>query len=180
MNFKKSSIDGLLLIEPRIFSDGRGYFYETYNYEVFQENGIDVNFLQDNESLSSKGVLRGLHFQNPPYEQGKLIRVGSGSIMDIVVDIRKDSKTYGKYESVILSEENKIMFWVPPGFAHGFLSLEENTKLLYKCTNVYNKQAESGIIWNDSELNIDWNFANPLVSEKDNELNNFNSFVNLF
>ena len=180
MNFKTFAIDGLLLIEPKIFQDDRGYFYETYNNEVFIKNGVDVNFLQDNESLSSKGVLRGLHFQNPPYEQGKLIRVGSGSILDVAVDIRKESKTYGKYETVILSEKNKLMFWVPPGFAHGFLSLEENTKLLYKCTNVYNKQAESGIIWDDKELNIDWNYVNPSVSEKDKELSDFNSFVNLF
>lgn len=180
MNFKKLSIEGLVVIEPKLFTDDRGYFYETYNKNIFIENGLDLDFLQDNESLSSKGVLRGLHFQNPPYGQGKLIRVGSGSILDIAVDIRKESSTYGKYEAVVLSDKNKLMFWVPPGFAHGFLSLEENTKLLYKCTNVYNKEAESGIIWDDQELNIDWNYKNPLVSEKDNELPGFNSFVNLF
>lgn len=180
MNIKTFSIDGLLLIEPKIFEDDRGYFYETYNDEVFKANEIDVKFVQDNESLSSRGVLRGLHFQNPPYEQGKLVRVGSGSILDVAVDIRKESKTYGQYESIVLSEKNKLMLWIPPGFAHGFIALEEDTKLLYKCTNVYNKQSESGIIWNDKKLNIDWNYKNPLVSKKDCELADFSSFENLF
>ncbi|NNC86752.1 MAG: dTDP-4-dehydrorhamnose 3,5-epimerase [Bacteroidia bacterium] len=180
MNIKTYSIDGLMLIEPRIFEDDRGYFFESFNSDAFKENGIDLTFVQDNESQSSKGVLRGLHFQNPPFEQGKLVRVGSGSILDVAVDIRKNSKTYGQYESVVLSDNNKLMFWIPPGFAHGFLALEEDTKLLYKCTNVYNKQSESGIKWDDKELNIDWNYESPLVSTKDRELADFNSFVNLF
>jgi len=180
MEFKKLSIDGLVLINPKIHKDSRGYFYETFNDRLFKKNGIDINFLQDNESLSVKGILRGLHFQNPPYGQGKLVRVGSGSILDVAVDIRKNSKTYGQYESMLLSEENKLMFWIPEGFAHGFLSLENNTKLIYKCTNIYNRDSESGIKWNDKKLNIDWNYTDPLVSEKDDELLEFNFFENKY
>jgi len=126
-----------------------------------------MTFVQDNESKSNKGVLRGLHFQRPPFAQGKLVRVVKGSVMDVAVDIRKDSPTYGKWESRILSEDNKEMFWIPEGFAHGFVTLEDNTVFTYKCTNVYNKESEGSIRWNDPDIDINWNIDNPTLSEKD-------------
>jgi dTDP-4-dehydrorhamnose 3,5-epimerase len=180
MNFQEIYSTGPVIIEPAIYSDNRGYFFESYNEEAFAKAGIHANFKQDNESLSSKGVLRGLHFQNPPFSQGKLIRVATGAVLDIVVDIRKSSSHYGRYFAVEISSENKKMLWIPPGFAHGFVTLENNTLFLYKCTNVYNKDSESGILWNDSSLNIDWGISNPVVSEKDLQLADFKSFRNLF
>ena len=167
MNIQQTSIQDLLIIKPRIFSDDRGYFYESYNKETFLKLGLDLNFVQDNQSLSQKDVLRGLHFQNPPFAQGKLVRVIQGSVLDVAVDIRSNSPSYGQHEKVILSGENKTMFWIPPGFAHGFLTLEDNTIFNYKCTAVYSKESESVLMWNDPTLNIDWGVDNPLVSEKD-------------
>ena len=167
MEVIKTEIEGLLIIKPKVFEDSRGYFYESYNKERLREAGIDHEFVQDNQSLSSKGVLRGLHFQNPPYEQGKLIRVITGSVLDVAVDIRKNSPTYGRWLSAELSAVNKLMFWIPPGFAHGFATLEDNTVFFYKCTNVYNKQSEGSIRWNDPDLNIDWKTKSPILSEKD-------------
>ena len=167
MNIIETAIPGLLEIEPKVFGDSRGYFYESYNKQAFVEAGIDLEFVQDNQSLSSEGVLRGLHFQNPPYAQGKLVRVISGLVMDVAVDIRVGSPTYGQHHKVLLSGENKKMFWIPPGFAHGFLTLEDDTIFAYKCTNLYNKDSEGAVLWNDSQLNIDWGLENPLVSEKD-------------
>ena len=167
MNFIKTEIDGVIIVEPRVFSDARGYFFESYNKERFAKEGLMMNFVQDNESKSSKGVLRGLHFQKPPFAQGKLVRVVKGSVMDVAVDLRKDSPTYGRWESRILSEDNKEMFWIPEGFAHGFLTLEDNTIFNYKCTNVYNKESEGCILWNDPDINIEWNIENPILSEKD-------------
>jgi dTDP-4-dehydrorhamnose 3,5-epimerase len=167
MNLKKTRIDGLFLIEPMVFKDGRGYFFESFQKEKFQALGIDTDFVQDNESMSGKGVLRGLHIQKPPFAQGKLVRVVRGSVLDVAVDLRKSSKTYGKWESSVLSAENKMMMWIPEGFAHGFLVLEEDTIFQYKCTNYYNKESESGIIWNDPDLKIDWGIKNPVVSDKD-------------
>lgn len=167
MKIIKTSIEGLLIIKPDVFKDERGYFYESYNKERFAKEGLDMNFVQDNESKSSKGVLRGLHFQKPPYAQGKLVRVVKGAVMDVAVDLRKDSPTYGKWESVILTEENKFQFWIPEGFAHGFVTLEDETIFNYKCTNVYNKESEGSILWNDPDINIDWNIDNPILSEKD-------------
>ena len=134
MTIQETSIQDLLIIQPRIFADDRGYFYESYNKKIFLKLGLDLNFVQDNQSLSQKGVLRGLHFQNPPFAQGKLVRVIQGSVLDVVVDIRSNSPTYGQHEKVILSGENKTMFWIPPGFAHGFITLEDNTIFTYKCT----------------------------------------------
>ncbi len=163
----KNEFPGLLVIKPNVFKDERGSFCETYNKNDFKSIGISYEFLQDNQSVSNKGVLRGLHFQNPPFEQGKLIRVVKGSVRDIVVDIRNNSPQYGKYFSVILSEENNLMLWVPPGFAHGFLTLEDNTIFIYKCSQVYNKASEGAILWNDPDLNIDWNIDEPNISEKD-------------
>lgn len=173
MQLIPTPISDLFVIQPRIFEDARGYFYESYNSEIFKQHNIHADFVQDNQSLSQKNVLRGLHFQNPPYAQGKLVRVIAGSVLDVVVDIRKDSPTYGKSFSLVLDEKNKTILWVPPGFAHGFLTLEDNTIFSYKCTNLYNKASEDSIRWNDPDLAIDWGTTTPLLSEKDKEANFF-------
>jgi dTDP-4-dehydrorhamnose 3,5-epimerase len=167
MKLRKTNIKDLFIIHPDIFTDERGYFFESYQKENFRKLGIDVDFVQDNESLSAKGVLRGLHFQVPPFAQGKLVRVVRGAALDVAVDLRKNSKTYGKWESAILSAENKLMLWIPEGFAHGFLTMEDNTIFQYKCTNYYSHESEQGIIWNDPDLQIDWGIKKPVVSEKD-------------
>jgi dTDP-4-dehydrorhamnose 3,5-epimerase len=167
MNIRKTHIDGLYIVEPKLFKDARGYFFESYNSNIFSNAGINTDFVQDNQSLSCKGTLRGLHFQSPPYEQAKLIRVISGSIIDVAVDIRKDSQTYGQYFSVLLSNTNNKMLYIPDGFAHGFLSLEDNTIIQYKCSNFYNKESEGCIIWNDQSININWGIDNPIISDKD-------------
>ena len=167
MDIIKTDIEGLLIIKPKVFEDNRGYFFESWNKEVFESKGIKNEFLQDNQSLSHSGVLRGLHFQNPPYEQGKLVRVIKGSVMDVAVDIRKNSPTYGEHMTVYLSGDNKKMFWIPPGFAHGFVTLEDNTIFSYKCTNIYNKESEGTLMWNDEDLKIDWHTNTPIVSDKD-------------
>ena len=180
MELIKTSIDGLLIIKPDVFKDERGYFFESYNKERFAKAGLNMDFVQDNESKSDKGVLRGLHFQKPPYAQGKLVRVIKGSVMDVAVDLRKDSPTYGKWESVILTEENKLQLWIPEGFAHGFVALEDNTIFNYKCTNVYNKESEGSILWNDPDININWNIDNPTLSEKDKISPLFKNFESPF
>ncbi len=180
MIVEQFEIQGLLIIKPTIFSDDRGMFYETYSKEKYHEIGLPTDFFQDNESISKKNVLRGLHFQNPPHDQGKLVRVIKGKVLDVAVDIRKNSPTYGKHIMVELSEENKYQFWIPPGFAHGFLSLADETIFSYKCTNFYNKGAESGLLWCDADLNINWGIDMPLVSEKDNQLYSFSSFNSPF
>lgn len=180
MNFVKTEIEGLVIIEPKIFKDDRGYFFESYNEKVFSENGINTKFVQDNQSSSQKDVLRGLHFQNPPYAQEKLVSVIKGSVLDVVVDIRRNSPTYGEYLAIVLSEENKKMFYIPEGFAHGFLTLEENTIFTYKCSNFYNKNSEDAILWNDEDINIDWRVANPILSEKDKDAQKFSQFKSLF
>jgi len=167
MEIIETKIKGLLIIKPKVFADDRGYFFESYNEIVFKNNGVDVKFLQDNQSLSNAGVLRGLHFQAPPFEQGKLVRVITGAVLDVAVDIRKDSPTYGENITIELTEENKTMFYIPPGFAHGFATLRDNTIFSYKCTNVYNKASEGTIQWNDKDLNIKWNMTNPILSDKD-------------
>ena len=150
------------------------------NKNEFTKNGISVEFLQDNQSLSHRGVLRGLHFQNPPFSQGKLVRVIKGAVLDVVLDIRKKSPTYGKSFSHELTEENKTMLWIPPGFAHGFLTLKNDTIFSYKCTQVYNKESEDAILWNDSDLNIHWPIAEPLLSGKDIQAKKFKDFVSFF
>ena len=180
MIIQKTSIQYLLIIQPRVFTDDRGYFYESYNKETFLKLGLDLNFVQDNQSLSQKGVLRGLHFQNPPFGQGKLVRVIQGSVLDIAVDIRSNSPTYGQYEKVILSGENKTMFWIPPGFAHGFITLEDDTIFNYKCTVAYNKESEGALLWKDPILNIDWSLDNPIVSKKDQKAELFEKFQSRF
>lgn len=180
MEIVKTSIEGLLIIKPDVFKDERGYFFESYNKERFLKHGLDMTFVQDNESKSGKGVLRGLHFQKPPYAQGKLVRVVKGSVLDVAVDIREGSPTYGKWEATILSEENKEMFWIPEGFAHGFVTLEDNTVFTYKCTNAYNKDSEGSLRWNDPDININWNIENPILSEKDKISPLFNEFETPF
>ncbi|MHB8259982.1 MAG: dTDP-4-dehydrorhamnose 3,5-epimerase [Bacteroidia bacterium] len=167
MVIEKTFIDGLLLLKPKIFEDTRGYFFESFNQKTLEDIGIKECFVQDNQSLSQKGVLRGMHLQNPPYAQGKLVRVIKGAVQDIVVDIRKQSSTYGMYFSIELNEQNKTMFWIPVGFAHGFLTLQNNTIFHYKCTNYYNKASEISVLWNDKDINISWEIENPLLSEKD-------------
>ena len=173
-------IDGLKIITPKVFGDDRGYFFESYNNDNFKEFVCNTDFVQDNESLSSKHVIRGLHFQTPPFEQGKLVRVIKGAVMDIAVDIRTNSKTYGKVYSILLSEENKKQLWIPPGFAHGFETLEDNTVFSYKCTALYNKSAEGSIYWNDPSLAIKWQTQSPIISEKDTIQNNFKDFKSPF
>ena len=180
MEVIKTPMEGLLVIKPKIFRDDRGYFFESWSERSFSECGLDLNFVQDNQSLSSKGVLRGLHFQNPPFVQGKLVRVIKGAVIDVVVDIRKESSTYGQYFSIELNEENKTIFWIPPGFAHGFITLEDDTVFTYKCTGVYNSASEEALLWSDNDLNIDWGVINPLVSDKDLVAGSFKNFKSQF
>ena len=165
--FRKLDILEIVLITPKAFSDERGFFMESYKESEFKANGINFGFWQDNHSKSSKNVLRGLHYQIEPHEQGKLVRVVTGRIFDVAVDTRKGSPTFGRWVSAELSEENKNMLWIPPGFAHGFLSLEDNTNVLYKTTKEYDKESERGIRWNDPQINIKWPVQDPLLSEKD-------------
>ncbi len=172
MEFVKSHIEGLIEVFPSIFPDERGIFFESYSEKKFKENRLDLKFVQDNQSFSHKGVLRGLHFQANPHGQGKLVKVSYGKALDVVVDLRKDSKTFGQHKSFILDSERHNMVYIPVGFAHGFLALED-VVLQYKCTGLYNKQSEGGIIWNDKDLNINWGIENPIVSSKDLELPTF-------
>lgn len=169
MSFSETDIPGLLIFEPKIFGDSRGYFFESYNEKNFMQRGVSENFVQDNESSSAYGVIRGLHYQAPPYEQAKLMRVIEGRILDVVVDIRKGSPTYGKTYAVELSGENKKQLFIPVGFAHGFSVLSEKAVVLYKCNNFYNKESESGIRYDDPQLNIDWKIPDgkAIVSDKD-------------
>ncbi len=167
MEFRESDkIKGLIEVTPRVFEDSRGYFFESYREELFLKNGITERFVQDNQSFSTKGVLRGLHYQRAPFAQGKLVRVVMGSVLDIAVDIRPGSPTFGQYEAFLLTAENQKLLYLPPGFAHGFVTLEDAI-FTYKCTNLYDKASEGGIIYNDPTLNIDWGISNPVVSEKD-------------
>lgn len=176
MNFIKTEIEGLYEIHPRIFEDERGLFFESYSKRAFEENGLHLNFVQDNQSFSLKGVLRGLHFQKSPNAQGKLISVVKGKVLDVAVDLRKASPTFGKYHTFLVDDKIKNMVYIPEGFAHGFLALED-TIFCYKCTSLYNKASEAGIIWNDPDLNIKWGVSNPLVSSKDLELGTFKSYI---
>ena len=156
MNFIKSQIEGIVTIEPQVFEDDRGFFMETYSKKVFADNGIDVEFVQDNHSKSTKGVLRGLHFQKPPFAQDKLVHCTRGEVLDVAVDIRPNSSTFGQYQSVLLTEENKTMFFIPKGFAHGFLVLSDIADFQYKCSNLYSKESEGGVLYNDPAIGIDW------------------------
>jgi dTDP-4-dehydrorhamnose 3,5-epimerase len=167
MIFTPTDFQGLTIIQPAVYGDNRGYFFESYNAEIFKKNGLELNFVQDNQSMSHKNALRGLHFQAPPFAQGKLVRVVRGAVFDVVVDIRKNSATYGKQFSIHLTEHNFTMLWIPEGFAHGFATLENDTLFSYKCTRVYNKASEGGILWCDPALGINWEIENPILSEKD-------------
>ena len=180
MEIIESDLKGLFIFKPKVFEDARGYFFESYNQNAFKEAGLNLNFVQDNQSLSQKGVLRGLHFQNSPHAQGKLVRVITGGVLDVAVDIRKKSPTYGKWFGLELTEKNKWMMYIPEGFAHGFLTLENNTVFSYKCTNFYNKASEDCILWNDTDININWNVTNPLLSEKDLQGKFIKDFKSMF
>ncbi|MDT0509451.1 dTDP-4-dehydrorhamnose 3,5-epimerase [Novosphingobium sp. MMS21-SN21R] len=168
MNIIECDIQGPLIIEPRVFGDERGFFFESWNEAGFAAAGLDLKFVQDNHSRSQKGVLRGMHFQNPG-PQGKLVRVASGAVFDVAVDLRRSSPDFGKWTGVVLSAENKRMFWVPEGFAHGFLTLEDNTDFLYKCTAPYAPQFEGSLAWNDPAVGIEWPLdgIEPKLSAKD-------------
>lgn len=175
----KTPIKDLIIIQPKVFGDNRGFFQETYNKKHFEEHGLNMEFVQDNHSKSKRGVLRGLHFQTK-FTQGKLVRVVKGSVYDVAVDLRKNSETFGKWYGTILTEENKTMFYIPEGFAHGFLTLEDDTEFLYKCTDFYAPEYDSGISWNDETINIDWKFEkfgikieDLIISERDRKQEKF-------
>ena len=164
-NVIKTPIEGLLIIEPTVYGDKRGFFLESYSKKDFEEIGIDVEFVQDNHSKSARGVLRGLHFQRK-HTQGKLVRVTAGAALDVAVDMRPESSTYGASHSVLLTADNKRMLWIPERFAHGFLTLENNTEIMYKCTDYYHPESDAGVIWNDQVLAIDWQFERFDIDEK--------------
>ena len=172
--------EGLVSIYPALFGDDRGFFLEAFNQKNYAAFIPDLTFVQDNLSQSKKGVIRGLHFQAPPFDQGKLVQVITGSVLDVAVDIRKDSPSYGKHFKVILNSKDRNQLWIPPGFAHGFACLEDDTIFSYKCTNIYSKAHEGCILWNDTDLNIDWEVQDPLVSDKDQEGCMFNDFQSPF
>lgn len=180
MNIIKTPIEGLLVIEPQVFKDARGYFVETYNEQRYREAGIDAVFVQDNQSCSSYGVVRGLHFQRPPYSQAKLVCCTVGRVLDVAVDLRPDSPTYGKWYGVELSEENKRQFFIPRGFAHGFSVLSNSAIFTYKCDNLYHPEAEGGILLNDPDLGIDWKVPEELriISDKDKKHPTFHEYFN--
>ena len=182
MNLIKTKLDGLVVLKPTVFKDNRGYFMESYNQKNINKLLGNVNFVQDNESESSRGVLRGLHFQKPPYTQAKLVRCLKGSVLDVVLDLRKDSKTYGIFETISLTEENKKQLFIPKGFAHGFIVLSKSAIFSYKVDNYYNSDSESGVLWSDLDLNIDWkiNKNEIIVSEKDKNLPTFNEIISPF
>lgn len=179
MEIISTEIRDLLIIKPDVFADDRGYFFESYNKEKFAEKGIVTSFVQDNESKSKKGVLRGLHYQRKPFSQGKLVRVIQGAVLDVAVDIRIGSPTFGNWASIELTGENKLMYWIPEGFAHGFLTLKDDTIFTYKCTGVYNKASEASIRWNDPDLAINWGITDPVLSEKDKISPFFNQIFSL-
>lgn len=180
MTVKETNLKGSYIISPKIFEDSRGCFFEGYNEKKFQDiTGLKVAFVQDNQSKSSKGVLRGLHFQAGEFAQAKLVQVIKGSVFDVIVDLRKDSKTFGKQFSIVLDDKNKQQLYVPRGFAHGFLVLEDDTIFSYKCDDYYNASSEKGIIYNDETLNINWNFPKEqlILSEKDLKLPTFENLI---
>lgn len=176
----ETGIDGLILLRPRVFEDDRGYFMESFNRAVFSNLNVQVEFVQDNESQSEKGVLRGLHFQHPPHAQAKLVRVIRGSALDVVVDIRRSSPTFGHHRSFLLDDKKREMLFIPEGFAHGFLALETPTLFSYKCSNFYCKDSEDGLAWNDPSFDIQWGIENPNLSEKDKLAGFFSDFQTPF
>ncbi|MEM0997334.1 MAG: dTDP-4-dehydrorhamnose 3,5-epimerase [Bacteroidota bacterium] len=182
MAFKKfeTELEGVVLLKPDVFGDPRGFFKETYNRGEFAAIGLDLDFLQDNVSYSTQGILRGLHFQAPPYAQGKLVTVLQGEVIDVAVDIRRSSPTYGQHIAVYLSADNHQMLYVPPGFAHGFQVISETCLFCYKCTGLYNRPAEGGLMWNDPALGIDWPVDDPVISNKDKNYGPFATFESPF
>lgn len=182
MKITETSIKGLLMIEPQIFGDERGYFFESYSKTKFAENGINIDFVQDNQSFSHKGAIRGLHAQAAPHAQAKLVRVIQGRVLDVAVDVRKDSPTYGKYETIELSGDNQLQFLIPEGVLHGFATLEDNTIFAYKVNNYYSKECEVGVKWNDPTLAINWGIAeqDAIISPKDTVLPEFAGLVSPF
>ena len=182
MNVIKTPIEGLLIIEPRVFHDARGYFVETYNEQRYREAGVDAMFVQDNQSCSTYGVVRGLHFQKPPYTQAKLVSCTKGRVLDVAVDLRKESPTYGKWFSVELSEENHPLFDIPRGFAHGFSVLSEQAVFTYKCDNLYHPEAEGGLLLSDPDVAIDWQVPEDkrVISEKDTKHPLFKDLISPF
>jgi dTDP-4-dehydrorhamnose 3,5-epimerase len=182
MKVTTTPIEGLLIIEPRVFPDDRGYFYESYNQQKYIDAGIDVDFVQDNQSSSSKGTLRGLHAQAPPYAQGKLVRVTQGAVIDVAVDVRKNSPTFGEHFTIELSAKNNLQFWIPAGFLHGFYTLEDDTVFMYKITNLYNKESEIGVKITDTDVGINWGvtFDGVTLSPKDENLPDFKNFISPF
>jgi len=180
MEYKEHFLKGVIEFFPRQFHDTRGWFMESFNEKAMQAAGMPTVFVQDNQSVSHKNVLRGLHYQKPPFAQAKLVRVVAGRVLDVIVDIRKASETYGQHLARELSADQNNLLYVPEGFAHGFLALEENSVFLYKCSDYYNPQAESGLCWRDPDLNIDWKVENPIISDKDQLLPAFKDFVSPF
>jgi len=181
MEFIKTTLKDAYIIKPQIFGDNRGFFLESYSKKKFEKEGIGAEFVQDNHSRSEKkGTLRGLHFQLPPYTQAKLIRVVSGKILDVIVDLRRDSETFRKWEAFELSAENFQILFVPKGFAHGFMTLEDDTEVLYKADNFYKPESEGGIAWNDPDLKINWPLENPILSERDGKWPNLKNLDNPF
>lgn len=182
MNVIKTPIEGLLIIEPRVFHDARGYFVETYNEQRYREVGVDATFVQDNQSCSTYGVVRGLHFQKPPYTQAKLVSCTKGRVLDVAVDLRKESPTYGKWYAVELSEENHRQFYIPRGFAHGFSVLSEQAVFTYKCDNLYHPEAEGGLLLSDPDVAIEWQVPEEMrvISEKDTKHPLFKDLVSPF
>jgi len=178
MTVETTPFADLLVIKPRVFVDNRGSFFESWNRDDFLKNGLDVVFVQDNQSISNLNVIRGLHFQVSPMEQGKLLRVARGAVLDIAVDLRKSQPTFGKHFKLVLDDSDNTMVYIPPGFAHGFRTLKDNTIFLYKSTKPYSPQHERVIIWNDPELNIDWGTKEPVISKKDEEAPSFKQFCN--
>jgi dTDP-4-dehydrorhamnose 3,5-epimerase len=175
MKIIKTEIEGLIEIIPEKFHDSRGYFFEAYNEQKFREAGIDTVFVQDNQAFSPKGILRGMHLQLQPHSQAKLVRVLEGKVIDVAVDLRNDSPSFGKSYAIELDSRSQRMLFIPKGFAHGYLTLED-TVFFYKCSNLYHKESESGLIWNDPALNIDWGIKNPIISDKDLKLPTFEEF----
>jgi dTDP-4-dehydrorhamnose 3,5-epimerase len=181
VEIRKTEFKDLLIIQPKVFGDDRGYFFEAFNEAQFRvQTGLNITFVQDNESMSAKGVLRGLHFQTPPKTQAKLVRVTKGSVLDVVVDLRMTQPTFGQYFKIVLSEQNKTQLFVPEGFAHGFVVLEENSIFSYKCTNYYSKEHDRSMLWNDPALGVDWEVENPIISQKDAEAKGFEHFKDIF
>ena len=180
MEIINSAIPELKIIQPKVFGDARGYFFESYNKQQLAAAGLTADFVQDNQSLSAKNVIRGLHFQQPPFAQGKLVRVITGRAMDVAVDIRKGSPTYGQHVTTLLSAEANNMFWIPAGFAHGFVALEEPTIFAYKTTDYYNKASEGAIRWNDPDIHVAWGIDNPVISDKDKAAPFFKDFESPF